>query len=220
MPGCGREGGCAERIDEDAASKLRPMPIGLDLHSRFERSPLHEHPCAQARRLDALRAAAPAWADRTAVAAHFATTNAARKRLMRAVRSLPPRLTLLPEHNWVETQERQFARVAAQSSWLALSRASFVLCPVGRGVDTHRVWEALALGAVAVVVHSTLDVLYRDLPVVIVHSWRNLSVGEIERWRREVRSRFGHEPFSAIMQRRLTLPYWCGRIRNAAAHGW
>jgi hypothetical protein len=52
-----------------------------------------------------------------------------------------------------------------------MCHTKFVLCPVGAGVDTHRVYEALACGATPVVLHSTLDHLYSTLPICIVNSW-------------------------------------------------
>jgi len=52
-----------------------------------------------------------------------------------------------------------------------MCHAKFVLCPVGTGVDTHRIYEALLCGATPVVLHSTLDHLYATLPICIVNSW-------------------------------------------------
>jgi hypothetical protein len=52
-----------------------------------------------------------------------------------------------------------------------LCHSKFVLCPEGTGIDTHRVYEALACGSTPVVLHSTLDHLYEKLPVCILNSW-------------------------------------------------
>lgn len=52
-----------------------------------------------------------------------------------------------------------------------LCHSKFVLCPEGTGIDTHRVYEALACGATPVVLHSTLDHLYAKLPICILNSW-------------------------------------------------
>jgi hypothetical protein len=52
-----------------------------------------------------------------------------------------------------------------------LCHSKFVLCPQGTGIDTHRVYEALACGATPVVLHSTLDHLYEKLPICILNSW-------------------------------------------------
>jgi hypothetical protein len=52
-----------------------------------------------------------------------------------------------------------------------MCHSKFVLCPEGTGLDTHRVYEALACGATPVVLHSSLDDLYSKLPVCILNSW-------------------------------------------------
>jgi len=52
-----------------------------------------------------------------------------------------------------------------------MCRSKFVLCPVGTGIDTHRVYEALKCGATPVVLHSTLDHIYAKLPVCILDKW-------------------------------------------------
>jgi len=52
-----------------------------------------------------------------------------------------------------------------------MCHSKFVLCPEGTGIDTHRVYEALACGATPVVLHSSLDHLYQRLPICILNSW-------------------------------------------------
>jgi hypothetical protein len=52
-----------------------------------------------------------------------------------------------------------------------MCRSKFVLCPEGTGMDTHRIYEALACGAIPVVLHGALDNLYSKLPICILNSW-------------------------------------------------
>jgi hypothetical protein len=52
-----------------------------------------------------------------------------------------------------------------------LCRSTFVLCPEGTGIDTHRVYEALLCGATPVVLRNSLAGLYSRLPVCIVDRW-------------------------------------------------
>lgn len=56
-----------------------------------------------------------------------------------------------------------------------LSKSKFVLSPRGNGLDCHRTWEALLMGAIPVVRSSTLDPLFADLPVLIVDDWRAIT---------------------------------------------
>jgi hypothetical protein len=52
-----------------------------------------------------------------------------------------------------------------------LCHSKFVLCPEGKGIDTHRIYEALISGATPVVLNSTLNHLYEKLPICILNSW-------------------------------------------------
>lgn len=50
----------------------------------------------------------------------------------------------------------------------------FILCPEGNGIDTHRLWEGLILGNIPIIKSNPLNNLYKDLPVIIIKSWKNL----------------------------------------------
>lgn len=58
---------------------------------------------------------------------------------------------------------------------LNMLHTQFILCPVGNGLDCHRTWEALIMGAIPVMVHSMLDELLADLPVIIVDQWSDIT---------------------------------------------
>ena len=55
------------------------------------------------------------------------------------------------------------------------SEYKFVLSPKGAGVDCHRTWEALSMGCIPIVLSSTIDELYKDLPVLILKSWDEIN---------------------------------------------
>ncbi|CAF2512430.1 unnamed protein product [Rotaria sp. Silwood2] len=56
-----------------------------------------------------------------------------------------------------------------------IGNAKFVLSPPGDGLDCHRTWEALIMGAAPVVFSSELDPLFNNIPAVIVTQWSNLT---------------------------------------------
>ncbi len=58
---------------------------------------------------------------------------------------------------------------------LDLARVKFVLSPRGNGIDCHRTWEALLMGAIPIVKTSPLDPLYDGLPVLIVQEWTDIT---------------------------------------------
>ena len=51
----------------------------------------------------------------------------------------------------------------------------FWLSPRGNGLDCHRTWEALYLDIIPIVFSSSLDILYTDLPVLIINDWRDIN---------------------------------------------
>ncbi len=88
-----------------------------------------------------------------------------------------------------------------------LSKSRFVISPPGNGLDCHRTWEALLMGAFPIVLTSTLDPLFEGLPVVVVQSWDEVTKeflnGKAEelkdlKWERE----------------KLFADYWFERVRQ------
>jgi hypothetical protein len=56
-----------------------------------------------------------------------------------------------------------------------LAQSKFVLSPRGRGWDCHRTWEALYLGSIPIVKDSSCRELFRDLPVLVVKDWTEIT---------------------------------------------
>ena len=66
-----------------------------------------------------------------------------------------------------------------------LRENNLVVCPVGNGPDTHRVWETLYMGGTPVVLSSKFtNHLFSNLPVIILNNWTQLSDSSQmeERW--------------------------------------
>jgi len=91
-------------------------------------------------------------------------------------------------------------------------RYGFVASPVGHGLDTHRTWEALALGCIVLVEASAIDALFtrHQLPVhplPTLEAWRGLDVGALE----GLRTSLGPWTRPAHLVPRLSVAYWTGR---------
>jgi len=69
-----------------------------------------------------------------------------------------------------------------------MCHSKFVLCPIGTGEDTHRVYEALACGATPVVLRGNLDHLYAKLPVCIVNKWTDVMYVPVKEFSLDARS--------------------------------
>jgi hypothetical protein len=66
--------------------------------------------------------------------------------------------------------------VSPSENMLRLSQYKFCICPEGNGVDTHRLWEALYLKTVPIVIKSEFtNVLKKNnIPLIILDSWDDL----------------------------------------------
>ena len=67
-----------------------------------------------------------------------------------------------------------------------LRKSTFVLSPPGKGVDCHRTWEAMLIGAYPIVKSSFLDPLYEAMPVVIVKNWEEVTKPFLEQKKEEL----------------------------------
>jgi hypothetical protein len=75
-------------------------------------------------------------------------------------------------------------------TWTKQADYAFVISPHGNGYDCHRTWEALILGCIPIVKKSAIDILYEDLPVLIVNDWKEVTAellhDTIERYKNRV----------------------------------
>lgn len=83
--------------------------------------------------------------------------------------------------------------------------SKFTLCPPGNGLDCHRMWEAMWLGSIPVMISTTLDPLFEDLPVIIVKNWSQVS------------QKFLEDAFHKVLNKeykfeKLYLDYWINLI--------
>ena len=106
-------------------------------------------------------------------------------------------------------------RAASQSRlysyYGSLVGTKFVLVPSGRGRDTYRLWEALACGAIPVMLSSPhkLDrAKLRGLPILWVASWAQVTRPFLEKmWERKFSG-----ALDSYDMRRLHAPYWLQRL--------
>jgi hypothetical protein len=62
-----------------------------------------------------------------------------------------------------------------------LKNYEFCICPEGNGVDTHRLWEAIYLKTVPIVIKSKFtDILIKNnLPLVVIDDWSDLNIEKL-----------------------------------------
>jgi inositol phosphorylceramide mannosyltransferase catalytic subunit len=89
-----------------------------------------------------------------------------------------------------------------------MAQAQFVLSPRGNGLDCHRTWEALLVGAIPILKKTELhNNLFQDLPVLLVSDWS------------EITEAFLHEQYNIMRQKKydrkkLFIQYWIDTIKT------
>ena len=62
-----------------------------------------------------------------------------------------------------------------------LKEYEFCICPEGNGVDTHRLWEALYLKTVPIVIKSEFTEIIKDtVPLVILENWSDFDINVLD----------------------------------------
>ena len=90
-------------------------------------------------------------------------------------------------------------------NWTNTTNYAFVLSPFGNGMDCHRTWEALCLGAIPIVKAPDFRQMFEDLPVLIVNEWTEITRELLDNTLNE----FKHKEFNYD---KLTLQYWLNDI--------
>jgi len=63
----------------------------------------------------------------------------------------------------------------------SMARHQFCLCPRGNGIDSHRIWEALYLDCIPVIVKADWTAAYSGLPLLVLESWEDLITVNLQR---------------------------------------
>lgn len=201
------------------SDRISAIPIGVDFHMASEKPIWGEQvtsPEEQERLLLATSRSLPGLADRQRKV--YVDFGWQRRRSLRHYRRYVPlqgtgfhesrfRLTALLKDN--PAVHFQNGAVSRTEMWRLRGQYAFVLSPHGMGLDCHRTWEALALGHIVLVPSSSLNALFRDLPVVCLSSWADITQDNLERWLERYAGFDGSDE-------RLTSRYWVNKMRTAS----
>ncbi|MDP1607990.1 MAG: hypothetical protein Q8L98_01605 [Chlamydiales bacterium] len=94
--------------------------------------------------------------------------------------------------------------------WTMKGEYAFSISPHGNGLDCHRTWEDLILGCIVIVKTSPLDPLYKDLPVVIVKDWSEVTEDNLIKWLDQYKDAFSNPSY----RNKLTNDYWLKKIQS------
>jgi len=117
-----------------------------------------------------------------------------------------------------------FERLSESESWITMVKSvefggneeflrnllshRFVICPPGNGVDTHRMWESLAAGAIPVVLRSEAMEPFKELPILLVDRYEEVTLGLLEEAAGRISAAKPEDPM-------LQSEFWAGKIRAA-----
>lgn len=83
----------------------------------------------------------------------------------------------------------------------------FILSPPGTGFDCHRTWEAVLIGVIPIVLASTLNELYTELPILVVDSYDILTESFLD-------NKYNIIKKKKYNMEKITLEYWIKHIEN------
>lgn len=89
--------------------------------------------------------------------------------------------------------------------WRDMTKYAFVISPPGVGLDCHRTYEALCLGCIPIVIGGFFNSIFKDLPVLIVKSWSDVTQELLN----QTLIDFKDKPFN---YEKLDLQYWTSQF--------
>jgi hypothetical protein len=182
--------------------KLTPIPIGLDYHTmttHHKQWGPQLNPLEQELILTSIiTKSKPFWERQIKAYSnfHFATNTKFGYDRIDAYHSI--------RHDLVYYEPQHSLR---EESWNNQTMYAFVISPHGNGLDCHRTWEGLILGCIPIVKTSPIDILYKNLPVLIINSWSEITPNLLQ----DTIKRFKSMTFS---YERLTNKYWFDLINS------
>jgi hypothetical protein len=85
---------------------------------------------------------------------------------------------------------------------------TFILCPRGNGIDTHRLWETLYMGSIPIVKKDIGYSDFEDLPICFINDWNDISIEFLEKEKEKIS--FGNWNID-----KLKISYWIDKINQS-----
>lgn len=103
-------------------------------------------------------------------------------------------------------------RKSFEEYWRDISKSIFCLCPMGSGVDTHRMWECLYLNTIPIVAECINNNGFKELPMI------SIPEGQFKNWN-IINQSFLEEQYNKIKAtqynlEKLSLDYWRNLINE------
>jgi len=184
--------------------KIVQLPIGLDYHT-ISNNPNHHWktegegylPSFQEEKINSIRKTMKPFYKRSPyIYINFSKDNDRFQQRKTAFEQIPKNLLIINNDFTKRTQ-----------NWKIITEYTFVLSPFGVGMDCHRTWEALCLGAIPIVKAPSFKKMFEDLPVLIVNEWTDITQELLHKTILEFKEKiFNYD--------KLELSYWVKQINN------
>ena len=104
------------------------------------------------------------------------------------------------------TQSIPLIRNRSQDQYLRdVASSKFNICPMGNGIDTHRMWESLYLGSIPIVQDCINNRQYQELPILMISDWESITPEFLEKKYEEISNK-------KYNYRKMDLEYWKDEI--------
>lgn len=118
--------------------------------------------------------------------------------------------SLLRDYVWDVFYKKDFCMIAQNRSYQEylqdMKKCTFVISPAGYGIDCYRHWEALLMGCIPIMRHSTIDRVFDDLPVILVHDWSVVT-------KELIMAEYALLQTKKCNYKKLLIDYWFDQIR-------
>ena len=192
--------------------KTANWPLGFSFKLLREKSLVPVSALAQERKLKALAAAARPFYERASEEGPLVFVNMTMRNGRLESRWDAFNALYLKDPSLLVDAEAVLAKLEANTEtprddvWRSIAGAPFCLSPFGYGIDCHRNYEILALGAIPIIRGRILEDLFVGMPVLYVDRWEDVTRKLLQRTLKE----FSEKKFDYS---RLTVAYWRGRLR-------
>jgi hypothetical protein len=194
-------------------NKVENLPIGLDYHSLYFYNGKHDwsdiispiDPVTQENQIVELKKIFINIEDTLPIAItnfHLAMNSPPRREKFRK-----PIYDCLKTKNCIKWLDKQ----TRTKFWETMNLYTFVLCPFGNGLDTHRAWEVLCLGRIPIIQKSPLNKVYNNLPVIEVDDWSCINEEFLISKKNEIINNIKLSIYNFDI---LTIEYWKKQLLN------
>lgn len=97
-----------------------------------------------------------------------------------------PVFDMFKDKQWVTVGQTSLTHQGSEKYLRSLRNHTFSLCPRGNGLDTHRLWESLYMGAIPVVRRHFGLSEFSDLPICWIDDWSQVTPEFLEEERRRI----------------------------------